>query len=165
MGYIYDQNTTKSLFLFIAYGISNKGKEFLEDLKEKGVSVSFIDFENLIALHKFVRNSGSFKVDNSWELKAKKQYFLEDLLGHSVINEPLFVKADSKAISCFEESRQSDLQIIETSSRREKAEIFLREEDYQRRLDKLEFLARSLLNEIQALKQQAEEEKHRGNKR
>jgi hypothetical protein len=167
MNYFFDIKLGRKLVLFIAYGLSSNGKSIFNKFKEKGLPISFIDFENLIELHKFVRYN--IRADNSRILKVKKKYFLEELLKESnILNESFFNAANINAVHRFEES--SAIKLAPTSALKTKLatsytdsfafETALKEE-YDKRLEKLEHLARNLMEEIQALRELSEKEKLR----
>jgi len=155
MNYFFDIKLGRKLVLFIAYGLNNTGKSILNKFKEKGLPISFIDFENLIELHKFVKYN--IRADNSRILKVKKKYFLEELLKESnIIDESSFNIANLQATKRFEKFSKNRV-----SNYSEQSTVVepVFEEYYNERLEKLEHLAKELLDEIHALKEQSEREK------
>jgi|WetSurMetagenome_2_1015567.scaffolds.fasta_scaffold53269_4 hypothetical protein len=155
--YFYNLDTQfkKPMFLFIAYGLSDSGIDVLKKLREKRFPLSFIDFENLIELHKFVRYN--IIAPDSHVLKIRKKFFLEALLENNILTEPSFKKANSMATNRFEDSQST--KIVCSKASYDNNSYF--KEHYDERLDKLEYLARSLLDEIRNLKEQSEIEKNR----
>lgn len=138
----------KTYFLIIAYRFSQDDKIRIEELThsvyQTYASVSFMDYETLIALHKF---APKINANDEQELKLKKRLFLERLFqSTAMVTQSYF----SGAISYAEErllNKYSASKPITTQQA-----LIIQSGRYVERIEKLERITRELLNEIQALK-------------
>jgi hypothetical protein len=137
----------KNFFLIIAYKFAEDDKTKMEELIDNSYRydspVSFMDYETLIELHEFVSRIES---ENEQELKFIKKLFLERLFQTAaIIDKSCFLTALSNA------KERASIKFNKSEPALSQ-NVIVQSSKYDERLDRLEQIARNLLEEIQALK-------------
>jgi hypothetical protein len=138
--------TKKTYILIIAQSFMHEDKLRIEELCERirpnKTAVRFIDFETLIALHKF---SHKIEKPDPRDTRTLKRLFFEKLFeGRPIITEELF----SNALSFAEEAYPLEISVGSAA----RLQIVTIREEYEERIRRLEQMAQELLGEIRALR-------------